>query len=131
MNQDVKLDARDQTPTAHTAINACPQGEVASGAIAMTPAKQPPTESGSAQNSGHDVTPVTSTNGRGDATVTCRHCGVTFAAKRPRAARYCSAACRQRAWLARNPEYAAERAAAWRAELRQRLEKRGVAWEER
>ena len=131
-----KLSESAQTPIASIAESACHPAEAGSGAIAVTPAKQQLTESDGAPNSAHDVMPVTSSIGRRDTAVTetavtCLQCGVTFTAKRPKQARYCGAACRHRAWLARNPDRAAALAASDKARLRAHLEARGIVWQER
>lgn len=75
---------------------------------------------------------VTNATGKRGATVTkhCEFCGAEFETTRA-TRRYCNSNCRRRAFYQRNPELAEAKAAAWRAELRQRLEARGIAWEER
>lgn len=119
------------TSTADTshAANAYRPGGTAAGVIAATPAGQPPIENG------EDSPPETPTNTKRHSTVTrriviCGQCGAEFVALRP-TARYCSAYCRRRAWLERNPARSAEILAADRARLRAHIEANGGVWEDR
>ncbi len=65
-----------------------------------------------------------------NATLTqCEHCGRDFLPK-TRRSRFCSPYCRRRAWLARNPEKAAELAERDRARLRAHVLALGGVWVE-
>ncbi len=59
----------------------------------------------------------------------CEQCGVEFLPKTARG-RFCSPYCRRRAWLARNPEKAAELAERDRARLRAHVLALGGVWVE-
>jgi hypothetical protein len=111
----------------------CQQGATGGGGIALTLAKQPHT--GNEQARPCDV-PVTFTNTkrnrRGNVTVKiCERCGAEYVTRRPKQARYCSALCRRLAWLAANPERAAQLAESDKARLKAHLEAKGIAWEDR
>lgn len=60
----------------------------------------------------------------------CAHCGREMQAKRP-TKKYCDQNCRQAAWVARNPEKAAAKAARDKARLKAHILSRGGVWVDR
>jgi hypothetical protein len=99
------------TFNASTAASVSPQGATAGGDTVTRPAPNAPT--GNDNASGNTPKPnaaggVDSASTKPNATLTqCEQCGREFVARRPWG-RFCSAYCRRRAWLDRNPEKAAE-----------------------
>ena len=109
---------------ASTAANESAQAETDGGDIVAMPIERPPTAS--------EITPrETPTNTkRHTAAALCEQCGAEFTPKRPHG-RYCGPYCRRLAWLARNPQKAAELAERDRARLRDHIIANGGEWIER
>lgn len=108
-------------PIATIAASASAQDATGDGAIVVTPIESPPIE-------GESNPCETPANTKRYMTVTnCEHCGREFVALRPWT-RFCTAYCRRRAWLARNPDKAAELAERDKARLRLHFEERGREW---
>jgi hypothetical protein len=115
------------------AVKVCQQGATGGGGIAPTLAKQPLTGNEQARPCDASVTFTnTKRNRRGNVTVkTCQQCGAEYVTRRPKQSRYCSPVCRRGAWLAANPERAAQLAEGDKARLKAHLEAKGIAWEDR
>ena len=121
------------TPGAPIAANESAQSATAAGSTAMPLAPNEPTGNGNEiksaprSNAAGGVDP---TSTKPNATLThCEQCGVEFLPKTARG-RFCSPYCRRRAWLARNPEKAAELAERDRARLRAHVLALGGVWVE-
>ena len=124
------------TPDAPIAVaaNESAQGATAAGSTAMPPAPNAPTGSGNESESAprsNAAGSVDPTSTKPNATLThCEQCGVEFLPKTARG-RFCSPYCRRRAWLARNPEKAAELAERDKARLRAHVIALGGVWVDR
>jgi hypothetical protein len=122
------------TADAPTVASALAQGATADGATAPRLAPNVPTGNGNATESvpgSNAAVGVDSTSTKPNATLTrCEQCGAEFLSKTGRG-RFCGPYCRRRAWLARNPERAAELAERDRARLRAHVIARGGVWVER
>jgi hypothetical protein len=122
------------TPDAPTVANESAQGATAAGSTATRLAPNAPIANANANETAPESNAaggVDSTSTKPNATLTrCEQCGVEFTPK-TRRGRFCSPYCRRRAWLARNPEKAAELAERDRARLRAHVVARGGVWVER
>lgn len=122
------------TPGVNNAASALAQGATAAGATVPPLAPSGPIGNGNATENAprsSAAVGVDSTSTKPNTTPTrCEQCGAEFLPK-TRRGRFCSAYCRRRAWLERNPEKAAELAERDRARLKAAVIARGGVWVER
>lgn len=111
----------------------CHPAVTGDGNTVTTPVERLPTEPGSkpaCDGDGDGSVTLTNSSRHNVTEKPCEFCGELMEVKRP-SKRYCSNNCRQKAWLARHPDVAEAKAAAWRERTRQRIEARGGEWIER